>query len=221
VVLNRFEAAMAESKAAICKSIAAVGAIVENDNVMYINYYKAVYSQARIPEDNEWDASRESYDSALYPYYYREITFAALTLNNRGVSGYGDFCLTLNSRLIANRAAVFETNSFNFIKKQMESGGIDPAGYRSSWPLRAKLAVAKLGGSLTISTVDALFPVILLGSGERAGDFMEVHIYGSIHRRAIERVVRIGKKVRRQDAVLIKSMKRKLTEFGADYEEAP
>jgi hypothetical protein len=187
---------------------------------LYINYYKAVASGARIPEDNEWDLSRQAYDAKLYPYFFQEITFAALTLNNCGVTGYGDYCMVLKSNLIASRASVIETNSFIFVKEQLHHGDVDPAGHRSSWDQRAKLVMAKLAGTLKFSTTDSSFPSLLLGTDDRGGDFIEVHIYGEIHRRAIERVVCRSRPLRRQDALLNKRLIAKLQEFGAAFEES-
>ena len=218
-IFKRFEKAVEDSKAAICKPLGVICSIVDNDNVLYNNYYKAVYSGSRLPEPNEWDLTREAYDASIFPYYHREITFAALCLGNKGVSGYGDFCMILRSALICAKASVFETNTFNFAKAQLLKGPIDTSGYRCTWHRRAQLADAKLAAHLRLTTTDASFPALLLGTSERDGDFIEVHIYGPIHRRAIERVVRTQKGTRRADVTLIQSLKRKLKEFGALYEE--
>jgi hypothetical protein len=54
---------------------------------------------------------------------------------------------------------------------------------------------------------------LLIGDGSRDGDFIEVHIYGTIHRRAVASA-RAAKPKRRADQVIAQSIGRKLKEIG-------
>lgn len=218
-ILRRFEDAVSRSKAVICRSLSVVQRFVSSDEELYNNFYNMVDSNARIPEDNRWDRSREVVDAMFFPHYHRQICFAALSLNERGPMGYGDHCMVLRTAFVANRASTFEENTYVFAQKhQLVATESVPPGYRASWDDRARLAVAKLESAIGPGTTDHQFPEVLLDStGKRDGDLVEVHIYDTIHRRAIEKVV--GPRfVKRGDGPIIASVKRKLVDIGSVYE---
>jgi hypothetical protein len=221
-VIDSFERAVNKSKAIICKSVGIVATLMGTDNERYVSFYKSVNSGGRLPEENEWDRTRESGDALIFPHYHREIIFAALSLTNYGVKAYGPVCMVLNTKMIEKRASLFSTNTYNFVKTHnISAGSTVPAGYRSNWPMRAKLAVAKLAASITFADTEASFPARLLGAATgRDSDFIEVHIYGHIHRKAVERIVADTTKMRPADKVLVEALKRKLKEIGAVFEEA-
>ena len=69
--------------------------------------------------------------------------------------------------------------------------GVGGAGVRATWPDRARLAVAKLGGRVEPDASSDSFPRLLLscgGAGPENDDYVEVHVYGSITARTLERV---------------------------------
>jgi hypothetical protein len=82
---------------------------------------------------------------------------------------------------------------------------------------RSSLAVAKLGKRLTPTTAETEYPKLLATSDTTDPDFIEVHIYGPIHRRAIEHLSGLEPR-EKADKVLLKSVCRKLTEIGATME---
>jgi hypothetical protein len=219
--VEEFEKAVNSSKAVICRSISIVTALVENENYNYVSFYKNVESGGRSPEENIWDATREAADSLIFSHYHKEIIFAALSLNHRGVKGYGDICMVLKNSMIQNRASVFDTHTFNFVKAHgLSAGSTVPPDYRASWGKRARLAVAKLGAIIKFTDTVIDFPERLMGSkGARDGDFIEVHIFGRVNRRAIERVVANTKKMRKPDQFLAALLKKKLKALGIDFED--
>ena len=126
----------------------------------------------------------------MFPYYEKNIRFAALSLDGKGLIDYGSCCLVLKDSAIATRATVFEENSFTFCQKYKVVAGQEiPTGFRATWANRYNLAIAKLGNNLTKTTPPSDFSNILLSKNDDGGDFIEVHIYGPIHRKAISRLV--------------------------------
>ena len=65
----------------------------------------------RLPNGEKWDVLRPVIDGVIFPGYHDKIRFAALTLNGRGLSGYGPCALILREDRIARRTTVFEENS--------------------------------------------------------------------------------------------------------------
>lgn len=217
--LDRFRAAVGLSKAVVARSVGKISELMNADNELYATFYQLVDSKSRLPEDNEWDKGRESVDSLLFPHYHKEIRFAALSLNEQGVAGYGGMTLVLKDGAIRERATVFEKNTVVFCReRQVVAGTEAPAGFRASWKERGDLAVAKLHKSLDTATPDDRFSEILMpSSGERTSDFIEVHIFGELHRRAIAKVT--GKEPReRADRALLRSMRTKLAALGVPVE---
>jgi hypothetical protein len=95
-----------------------------------------------------------------------------------------------------------------------------PPGYRAPWERRDELAMAKLHDQIDSATPSENYPSILLRQGTSTGDadFIEVHIYGPLHRAAIERVIGPRPKSR-SDLVIWKSVIRELEKLGAVVEE--
>lgn len=215
-ILLQFGEAVKQSKAVINRDIGVVSALVSNDNALYSTFYHSVEAQARLPEDNPFDRSRSSIDSTLFPLYHKEMRFAALSLDGRGLQKYGGLTMVLKEDIIKHRATVFEENSMDFCRRQkLVVGSPVPSGYRTVWNKRDELATAKLHSLLTATTSPKEFPKLLLksGDGKTTDEFIEVHIYGSFNRRGIDRIVGTMPKSR-VDKVLLKSIRTKLKEFG-------
>jgi hypothetical protein len=217
--LERFRAAVNQSSAVICRSIAMVYQLVQADTELHNTFYQQVEAWGRVPEDNEWDKGRESVDALVFPHYHKDIRFAALSLNDQGMSGYGALTVVLKDVAIRNRATVFEQNTMTFCKERgVVAGGTVPRGYRAVWAERGDLAAAKLHERLSATTTDEEFPGVLLPvSGARDGDCIEAHVYGPLHRRAIAKVT--GKEPKNTpDKVLMKSVRAKLLAIDVPVE---
>jgi hypothetical protein len=195
---------------------------VKADTELYNTFYQQVEAWGRLPEDNEWDKGRESVDALVFPHYHKEVRFAALSLDGRGMSGYGGLAVVLKESAIKTRATVFEQNTMTFCKEQkVVVGSQVPPGYRAVWSARCDLAAAKLHGRLSPGTTEEEFAGILLPpSADRAADFVEVHVFGPLHRRAIAKVV--GKEPKNSaDKILLKSIRRSLATIDVPVETVP
>ena len=156
----------------------------------------------------------------LFPYYQDNIRFAMLSLNDGGLTTFGSYVIVLKEAPIASRSSVFERNSVVFFQKRDDTkvGGATPPGYRAVWARRGRLATAKHYGQIGPATAVGEYSSILVKPGPTPQDdeFIEVHIYGPIHRRAIEKVV--GPPPRKSQRPIYKDLERKLRECGASLE---
>ncbi len=219
-VLAQFRARVRHSQAVICRGLGPLQAMVSSDKLLYVTFAQLVYAGSRLPEDNEFDRFRLVVDNHLFPYYHDQICFAALALDGRGLTSYGAYSVALKDSTIERRASVFEENSFNFYRQRsVETTRELPPGHRAPWPERDRLAAAKLHGELDPSTPVSDFAGILLKSNGETGtdSFIEVHVYGPIHRRGIERV-QGPKPKHRADQAILADLRRKLKEIGLTVE---
>jgi len=83
-----------------------------------ISYHRQIESGQRQPEENFWDQNRDTVDTKLFPGFKDDIVFAALSLDGKGIRGYGSAMITLRSDLIEDRAMVFHENSVVFVDKR-------------------------------------------------------------------------------------------------------
>ncbi len=161
--------------------------------VLFTSFHNEITISARVVQDNKYDKSRGSVDSLLFPEYSEKIIFAALSLNELGIPYYGDYSVGIKEDAIAKRATVFHENSYKFVETRNVNvaSGI-PAGYRSTWEYRGRLAVAKHCQEIDEGVENKNFNSILLkpaADGEgNDGDFVEVHIYDGLLREAIQSI---------------------------------
>ena len=189
--LNEFSDNVRSSKAVISRPLAKIHDLLNNERLSYVSFQKEVASGARQAEDNEFDTVRKQYEEALFPHFSEEIIFALLSLNDAGMEGYGTHTMTLKDKMIGHRATVFEENPHNFVEKHgIVLNKPIPPGYRAPWSQRHELAIAKLHSSIDSTTEEAQHAAILAtdNGGSGNSDWIEVHIYGSINRNAIESV---------------------------------
>jgi hypothetical protein len=237
--LNRFEKTVRHSKAVLCRSLEIVSRLLSNDSELYATFHQQVHAHLRIPKNSELDRARLAVDATFFPYYYDEIRFAALSVDGRGLTGYGPCSIVLKDSMIAARTSVFEENTLIFCRRHSIVVGSPPTpGYRATWRERHRVAAAKLHLQLDAQTKQKDFSSILLKQGSRMEDdeFIEVHIYGSLHRKSIERVVvhkpeldedynpkpyEIQKRELNENKILMKRLHRMLHEVGAVLETYP
>ena len=212
-VLESFFKAVKSSKAVVSLPLGRIKELVTSDNSLYGTFYQGVEADMRLPEGNEWDSIRQSVDALVFPYYFEEIRFGALTLDGIGVSKYGNLSIVLIDSAIRNRSTVFEENTIEFVRSHKLIGDVIPPGYRAVWDSRDKLATAKLAKKIRSSTTNEEFPKLLLDGD----DYIEVHIYGPIHRRAIEKLTGT-RPTNRYDRVIFESIEHKMREVDAEVE---
>jgi hypothetical protein len=217
-VLNDFRKAVAHSSGVVCRPLGTISELLSSDNMLFATFYQSVHADARLPEDNEWDRIRQAVDSLLFPYYYDQMRFATLSIDGSGVTGYGEYCVVLKDAAIRDRATVFEENTLLFVKHhRIVAGDPVPLGFRAIWANRDRLAAAKLAAKLTPATKPDDYQSILINGTDRDADFVEVNIYGPIHRKAVEHMS--GSEPRRKaDKVIFRSVLKKLKEIGATWD---
>lgn len=216
-ILKEFGDAVCSSKAVLCRSLSKITSLMKSDNELINTYYQQIRSRQRLPEDNVYDNSRGAADAKLFPNYHEEIRFAVLVLNDEVLEHYGNCGLVLEEKVIQERATVFEENTLVFFEKhRITMAQPIPNGYRAVWKDRNMLAMAKLHYKIDSTKTKDDFPGILFPKSHQDGindDFIEVHIYGTIHRKSVEYV--IAKSPReRCDRTILESLKRSLEKDG-------
>ncbi|MDB5318466.1 MAG: hypothetical protein JWN40_97 [Phycisphaerales bacterium] len=224
-ILHSFGASVLSSAVVVSRALGLVKNIVESENQLITSFYRQVDGGSRLPEDNRFDRARPSVDGVLFPYYGDQIIFGALSLDGVGVGGsYGACHLTLRESAVANRSSLFEENSLLFctMKHRIILGGRIPPGYRATWNVRDRLAMAKHQPDLDATVTPDKFPGILVRQGAKPENevFIEVHIYGRIHRDAIEAVV-FRKPTKGPDLAIWNSFKKALVKRGVRVAEVP
>lgn len=161
--------------------------LVSTDHAAMATYYRQLQGGFRLPEASEggpdWDRLRRVAESAAFSTYADEIQFAALTIDDRWLSSYGDAALFLRDDCIAHRASVFEDNIVLWMQAQGMMWEVPP-GYRAPWEGRAALGVAKLADSVT-EHVDLGQLILHAGTSTSDDSMLEVHIHGSLTARSI------------------------------------
>jgi hypothetical protein len=158
---------------------------------LYSNYTLQVQAELRTPASLKDDRQRRATEALLFGGYADQIRYAALALDERGLSSYGSCSISLSNVTASARATLLHENSYSFVRRQALLPGEDiPCGFRALWEDRHKLAAAKLAGRIHKGTRNEAFPEIVLHSaGDRAKDeFIEVHIYGAFDRQSVEAV---------------------------------
>jgi hypothetical protein len=172
----------------------------------------------RNPHPDVLSRLRPIIDEAFFPGYYKNIRFAALTMDERGLQNYGPCTIVLRSTFIADRSSVFDGNTL--MRLLHEDPPLSqlvniPSGHRALWSRRGSLALSAFGRELILDSRSDNFPKILLETGsDRSNDrFIEVHIWGIITSRAIESV-KLTAPSRREDRVYARAIQEKLTAQG-------
>ncbi|MEW8454448.1 MAG: hypothetical protein AB2710_00030 [Candidatus Thiodiazotropha sp.] len=193
IALDDFEVALSKSVAVLARSVKQMIDLINNENLLHTTFAKQVRANARLAEDNRWDSSRDSVESALHPIYHDEIVYSVLSLSNIGASYYGNCHIVLKTEYIEKRASLFQENPFIFFERyQVIIGKSIPKGFRANWKNRSLLAVAKLHSEINITTKEDEYPGILMNNSGEDTDYIEVHIYGSIHAIAFKIITLTG-----------------------------
>ena len=210
----QFEAAAAGSKAVMARPTRELDRLISSDQELIPTYYGLLDGQVRLPHGNQWDGMRGIADEALFPGYKEHIRFAALSLDGQGLSNYGECFFVLRERMISHRASVYEENSALSMKRHAYE---PPRGHRATWSERARLCVAKLADRIKPTTPPNHFSQLLLHAGRssRQDSFIEVHVWGPMTIRTIERI--LVRKQRRQASR--KGLRDRLRAFGVELEE--
>lgn len=215
--VDLFQAEVGNSQAVIARPAGEFQRLSTSDNEVYATYYQLLNAGVKLQMGEKWDALRRVADDALFTGYREHIRFAALTLDGLALPHYGECFIVLRAEMIAHRASVFEENSVLFMKHhgvKMEDAYRLPKGYRATWDERPKLGVAKLAGRIDASTPPGAYSGLLLrpGATPEEDDFVEVHIWGPMTIRTVERVTFNPRE--RTPRAVIKSHQQRLAKFG-------
>lgn len=221
--LKLFEEAVAHSGAVVNMSLNALYYFLNSQNSLYQSYGYGVQGQSRKVAEPEFDKHRSAVEGVLFGSYYRDIRYAALSIDGSGLRTYGAYSVALRDIALSERSTVLEENSFDFVQRHnLVAGKKPPNGYQVPWSGRARLAVAKHNGDIYTSTVPTDFPRVLLrtdGVNRSADVFMEVHIYGAFDVNAIAAVAGKSRKLKGADKALIAVVKERLNELGKTWVE--
>jgi hypothetical protein len=209
-----------ESRPVICRKWGTIASITDRQDRLFRTFYELVDAGERHPQDNPFDIARQAVDVTFFPYFYKSVNFAALSLNRRGPHSYGDCHFTFSERAISHRTTVFDENTLVFCKRhKIVVGDPPPNGYLATWEDRARLAITKLGSQLTDKTTSADFAdILLVQTGKTDTDeFLECHIFGRLAISNVESFWAARPKSK-EDQVLASRAKRKLREAGVKVE---
>jgi hypothetical protein len=188
VQFREFEDLVRTSKAVFACSLRKLEPIIASDRDLYATYHDLRRLRFGLPSSPpagpDWDIIRPVAETALFGEEpKRHIHYAALSLTDAGLPGYGECAVVLREDRIADRTSVFEENSLVFMQKHRilvwDTDKL-PRGFRATWPDRHRLAAAKLGARIDSAKTAADFQEILLKSRPDKIDdeFVEVHVFG-------------------------------------------
>jgi hypothetical protein len=219
-VVDKLETALEQSEAVICKPWGVINTLLSRDSRLLQTFHQEIEAEGRLPESNDFDRERAGVDATFFPLYHDRIRFAALSIDGKGSTAYGCGCLVLKEMSISERATVFIENTIAFVRRTKHPAGQPPPqGLTAVWPDRAKLGIAKLADHVYAGmSAEDLATLVLRQTGTTDGDdFLEVHVFGPIHRSSVSRV---GGKIPRQraDRVMVLQLQRDLQAAGVRIE---
>lgn len=194
---------------------------IVNENEDYLSYQRAVEQGKRAKADFENDQNRCVVESAFYGYDGRNIVYAALALDEKGLESYGNVSVVLRTEDIEARTTVFETNTYFLFDELVAKGWrvreLMPAGYCGTWNDRAKIAAIKHGAQIGENQGVADFAALILRSdGDRKNDvLLELHIFNQVSPYQFEKVNMELKTASKFKRVESKLLKLKLADLGA------
>jgi hypothetical protein len=159
----------------------------------YVSYRRQIAEGLRQKAGFENDVKRCVHDSLLFGSEI-DIIYAALSVDESGLSSYGKITAVIKTRPIEKRTSALQCNSYDFIEWDITQGWHVnkplPAGFISTWFTKAKLALAKLEPAVKkgLNAAEIAKMVLNSGSDRASDDFIELHIFGKIPASAIEKV---------------------------------
>lgn len=210
--IRRFEAIVKDqSVAVLVRSINEVMTLFDKEYALHMSFHQKLRAGGVRFDGGPYDPLRVSIDSKIFPNYHEKITFAAASLEHTGAGlTYGECHLTLNTAMIEHRTSFFIGNSFHLIQDMKHADPI-PAGLRSTWNDRGKLSAIRHAEKFLQKTTEAEFPKIL---NDGSDDFIEAHVYGSISRKAVQRVTVKNKALNKSKKVYLEVLRDRLSELS-------
>jgi hypothetical protein len=94
-VLDEFELAVSQSNAVMNRRIDDLHTWMTSASPFFASFHSQVRDGAIAARDNGWDEQRTSAENTIHPIYFEKLQFAALALDDLGMSYYGDYCVRL------------------------------------------------------------------------------------------------------------------------------
>src|SRR5258706_3796876 len=115
-ILRRFEDAVKQSCAVINGDLRLLFLFVTSEKTLYANYEGGVAGRLRKPAALHDDLARRGIGGFLFGGYASDIIYAALSLDGSRPTSYGPYAIKLPAIAVRSRAAVLESNSFDFLR---------------------------------------------------------------------------------------------------------
>jgi hypothetical protein len=149
--------------------------------VPYFSYHRALEMGLRRKAEDIYHSHRLGADAKVHPGYEKDIIYAALSPDGRGLTGYGEITLRLRDDAMTRRASLLRENAFAFYERYKlgDRDAQEAPGWRAVWADRAWLGVAHIEASLTPALSPGALPDLILHTGATRHDdrFIEVHIF--------------------------------------------
>lgn len=220
--LRDFEDTIKQSRAVLARTANELQRLATSDEQIYATYYDLLKAGVISHAGDRWALLRAIADEAMFPGYKEEMRFAALSLDTRGLSSYGECFIVLRTDMIAHRATTFEENSTLFMKHHgilMDEADNLPRGYRATWDERGRLCIAKLFQKFDAHTPKDEYSGVLLRQGATTADdeFVEVHVWGPVTARTFEQVS-VKTRSRRAHRVIISALRERLGKLSVKFQ---
>ncbi len=195
--VKRFEAAVKQKSQAVmvCPATKLIE-IANRNRDLFATYHDLERFRFPRPQTDlsepDWDAIRPAFETKLFDKRNLDrIHYAALSLDDDGLSNYGNCSIVLREDMVSHRASLFNENSLGFaIRRKIQCAQKIPAGYRCSWKRRHQLSVAKTARLIRQGTPTDEFPQLLLKAANTSSRdrFVEVHVFGPMTAKTFEKI---------------------------------
>ncbi len=223
--VKRFEAVIVSEGKAVINMPSELLYLLVNENEDYISYQRGVEQGKLLKKAFLNDRIRCMVESAFYGFDGRNIVYAALALDDNGVSSYGDTSVVLRTKNIERRATVFEKDTLvlfdELVGKGWKVNEIIPAGHCSTWNERDKIAAIKHGTQIESNHQTAGFAALILKSSSDGtnDEFIELHIFNKVNPINFEKVTFQKNPVKTYDQLQFKILKSKLSNLNVEVTE--
>ena len=180
-----------ESQVVVAMPATTAISFFNSDKSNYTNYEALVSSGARSPANYPDDAKRIMVSGSLFGGHGPHIVYAALSLDGRGLSTYGDLFVTLKAVAIEKRISFLGGNSYDLFDKF--GADVPPLGYRADWTRKGMLVAIKLMEESKLRQgqgKDDWAQLVLSSDGNNRNrdEFIEAHIYDPFNLYSIDNV---------------------------------
>ena len=196
---NNFSDILAGKSGVVVAMPAGIARSLASDpRFVYQNLESLIGSGVRQAPLLEHDKHRKAVAGLLFGTYGDKLRYGVLSLDNSGLSTYGDVCCRLREVAVSDRTSFLESTPDTFANQhELKPGAPLPEGYRAVWDNRHLLALAKLAKRVAKGQSAADWQRLLCYSDGRDrtnDDFVEAHIFEGFTIDAVEEMVSVDGK---------------------------